>query len=532
MNGFLSTERSWMVVTSTYIFGFMFLFNTILVKTYHKTTDKPSIKVGISLFKHMWLATLLLLTALTADRHHDPVLIWFVFLLIFRYYKTIVNGYFWFTYKPAVAPENFALSSRDVTVLVPTVGPKGNDAFAEMVAGILYNRPERLIFSTVNEEAKNDIKEIMPIIEESLENGSSGYQRERGLSSFKSTTEVKYFSANVASKREQTCAPLHMVKTPLLASADDTAIWPETFLAATIPAFTDDKVALVGTRKWVKRLPGPAPDSKLPWWRNAWNSYEFGFWNLMGGLYLVRHNFEARATDSADGAVFCVSGRTFMVLSKVMKDPAFQEKFLNEYITWNFFGKKIASWGPVVADDDLFLMRWVIQNGWKIKFQSTKEATITTVLGNKGREKFWGQCLRWSRTTMRQNPQILLLDRTVWWKHPWTTWTTFIPWLINAALVWDSLLLATLIHSEFYKTSDHQFALVAGIIGLIWVTKGIKTADWYWEYPGDFFRYFFPLPVFAVFTYAHSILKLYTMVTFFDLQWSGRKLPSEKERKD
>lgn len=507
----------------------MLLFNISLIHTYSKSADNPSFKAGFSLLKHMWVATLLLLTALKADRYHDPAIVWFLFFLIFRYYRTIVDVYFWFRYKPAVAPKNFVYTSRDVTVLVPTVGPEGNEAFAEMVAGILYNKPARLVFSTVREKAVEDIKEAMRTIDQSLNNGTCIYQRKRNLLPFKLDTDIRYLSINIASKRKQTCAALGDVETKFIASVDDTAIWPETFLSATLPAFSIDKVALAGTRKWVKRLPGPAPDSALSWWRNAWNSYEFGFWNVMGGTYLIRHNFCARATDAADGAVFCIFGRTFMVLSEVVKEEAFQDAFLNEYIKLSIFGKTLASWGPVVVDDDVLLMRWVIQRGLKMKFQHSKEATVITLLGNKGRKKFWGQCLRWARTTIRQYPQILLLDLTVWWKHPWTTWTTFIPWLFNAALIWDSLILTSFIGSEFYKSSDHRTVLAAGIVGLIWATKGIKTAEWYWEYPGDFFRYFFPLPIFALFIYAHSILKLYTMVTFFNLEWTGRRLPPVKE---
>jgi hypothetical protein len=44
----------------------------------------------------------------------------------------------------------------------------------------------------------------------------------------------------------------------------------------------------------------------------------------------------------------------------------------------------------------------------------------------------------------------------------------------------------------------------------------------------DFLLYFV-IPAYPLFAYAHSILKFYTAFTFWDLTWSGRKLPKEPE---
>lgn len=517
---------------ATGAFWTMFLWVLFLIFDYRRSKEKPSLVASILLVGHMWLATAFLATANIAHTSTDPGLIWFAFLVCFRHYKTAVNMFFYFRYKPAVASKDSAIRTSEVTVIVPTVGPNDKGAFAEMVSGILYNRPGRLIFCTPTEDAKKSVESFVSGIIDNLTDGISAYQLERNLDQLIHTTRIGYISAGVASKREQFVRPLVIddpdvkVDTDFIASADDTAIWHPKLLSATLPAFQDKKVGLVGTRKWNKRHPRPAPDPSLSWFTNAWNKYCFGFWNAIGATYLIRHNFEACATNAADGGIFTVSGRTFLVRTEIIRDEDFQTEFLDE---------RILKWlpkggiGPINADDDTFLTRWVMKKDIDVKFQSSEEATVTVNLGKDGAKRFLKQCLRWSRTTIRQFPRILFLDRTAWWRHPLTIWTTYFPWLYNAALVWDPLMIVTLCHTRYYQESEHCFALVAALIGFIWATKCIKLAPWFWMYPQDFFLYFFPIPVWVYFVYRHSILKIYTALTFWDLSWTGRKLPIVKD---
>jgi hypothetical protein len=58
--------------------------------------------------------------------------------------------------------------------------------------------------------------------------------------------------------------------------------------------------------------------------------------------------------------------------------------------------------------------------------------------------------------------------------------------------------------------------------------KLVKTIPWFYKYPMDFLLYFV-IPAYPLAVYCHSILKLWTAVTFWDLEWSGRKnLPSAR----
>lgn len=519
----------WTVSLATVLFWGMFSWIVFLISDYRRRTKNPSLMNSILLFGHLWLAGLFLAASKIAESHHDTLLVWFCFQFVFRYYKTFILTYSNFRYKPAVAPLAFALSPDDVTVIVPTVGAGGNDTFKEMVSSVLWNNPKCLIFSTVTEDAKKNVHAILPDIKSSLENGTSEYQKQWGLGKLKISTDVSVVSAHVASKREQFIRGVNQVSTSIVVSADDTAIWHPNFLSGALPAFADKSVGFVGTHKWVKRLPSPPWNTALPWYTNAWSEYCFRFWNLIGALYLIRHNFEARGSDNTDGGIFCVSGRTHLVRSEIVQEKAFQDVFLNEILLSWLPGGGI---GPINADDDNFLTRWVFyQKNQKVKFQDSEEATVTTVLGKDGGWRFKEQCLRWSRSTMRQNPQVLFIDRAAWWMHPITVWTTYFPWLYNAALIWDPLMVATLHMSKFYQESEHRVALMGALIGFIWATKLIKTAPWFRKHPVDFFLFVFPLPVWALFSYGHSIVKIWTAFTFWDLAWTGRKLPTDAEAK-
>lgn len=497
----------------------MFVWNIFLIYNVRKRPEPPSLISSLRLLAHSIPAILLLGTSIVAQRVKDYNLIWFFALMIFRYWRITTNVFFWFRYKPTLATGNEKITSADCTVIVPTVGPKGNAYFADMVTAILVNGPGRLIFSTNTETAAQEVQEILPNIIENLEFGVTSYQQEWGIGPVPLNTDIQMKDAAVSNKRQQVVKAFEMAETEILVMVDDTAMWHPRFLLATLPAFADEKIGFVGTRKWVKRI-SYVIDPAVGYLESLWKCYWSGFWNAMGGIYLIRHNFEICATNAADGGVFCVSGRSSLIRTSIVNNDTFKQSFLNEFVLR--FGEHFPGWGPVTADDDNFITRYVINHSRDIKIQYSEEATMTTVLG-KYPLKFPDQCLRWSRSTFRQNPIALFADRTIWWKWPLTVWTTYFPWLYNAALFWDGLAVYTLMHTVAYRESFHQATILGGYIAFIWATKLIKTAPWFWAHPMDFLLYFM-IPAYPAFAYYHSILKVWTAFTFWDLAWSGRKL--------
>ncbi|CAO2657473.1 Nn.00g035990.m01.CDS01 [Neocucurbitaria sp. VM-36] len=496
----------------------MVLWTFFLMFDARRRPNRPSLITTFGLLCHAIPSILLLGMTVIAQQHRDPPLLWLITLLVFRYWRTLINIFFWFRYKPAATGEA-KVTAADCTIIIPTVGPIGNRVYDEVITAILVNRPSRLIFSTNTDAAAKQVSAALPSILADIKTGVTTYQIQHGLGPSSVTTEILVLNARVSNKRHQVVHAFREVETEILVMVDDTAIWHPKFLKATLPAFGSSKVGFVGTRKWVKRVPRPY-DPTVNFITNLWNQYLSGFWNVMGGLYLVRHNFEIRATNAADGGVFCVSGRSSLIRTEIVNNRLFAKSFLNEYILR--FGDHFPGWGPVTADDDNFLTRWVVNYGWEVKIQSTQEATMTTVLGIYPL-KFPEQCKRWSRTTFRQNPIALFVDRTIWWVWPLTVWTTYFPWLYNAALFWDGLAVYTLTQTALYAESSQRMALLCGLIGFVWLTKLVKTMPWFWAYPLDLLLYFV-IPVYPLFAYWHSLLKVYTAFTFWDLAWSGRKL--------
>jgi hypothetical protein len=45
------------------------------------------------------------------------------------------------------------------------------------------------------------------------------------------------------------------------------------------------------------------------------------------------------------------------------------------------------------------------------------------------------------------------------------------------------------------------------------LTKLVKLIPYFWRYPTDFFLFFFPIPAYPIFTYRHSILKLWAGIS-------------------
>lgn len=471
----------------------------------------------------------LLATNSKLETAKDPGLVLFSALITFRYWRTLVSWYFWTQYEitASLGEGKDVFLPSDCTVIVPTVGPEDNPVFDDMVKGILINQPKCVIFSTNKEVSQIATRSRIELVKDAM-------IRDRQYPG--DVTEIAYENANFSNKRRQVVHGFNMVGTDILAMADDTAIWHPKFLKATLPAFNDKDVGLVGTRKWVKRIDD----------QDA--SHYARIWNMIGALYLVRHNWEIRASNTADGGVFCVSGRSSLVRSNIIQHEDFAEAFTNEYAgefvyTWlnslskycglfrslltyllNSQGLTPKGFGPLNADDDNFITRWVINRGFSIKIQYSEEATIHTVLGQtEPKLKFLDQCRRWARTTFRQNPVALFIDCTIWSKWPLTVWTTYFPWMYNYALFWDGTSIWSFTKTEFYNGSSCYWLWLALLIILVLLTKLIKTYAWFQENP-ECRKY---MPFIPVFSYFHSLVKAVAAVSWFDNSWSGRDLNKE-----
>lgn len=257
----------------------------------------------------------------------------------------------------------------------------------------------------------------------------------------------------------------------------------------------------------------PVPPIPSP---NFWSDLFASFWNMLGCLYLERHNFELAATNTIDGGVFVISGRTSAHRTSILQDNSFTTGFLNERLC---FGRI----GPLNADDDNFITRWMVSHGWKIKMQYSDDACIETTLGEY--PKFLFQCARWARTTWRSNPRSLLC-RHVWKTQPWCVYSVLLTSLVNFALFYDGALGYMVWASGRCNGASVGVSTRVGIL-MLWIlcSKLVKPFPHFRRYPRDLLL----LPGYILFGYVHSLVKLYALVTFGDIAWGSRPLDDGKE---
>lgn len=214
----------------------------------------------------------------------------FIFLFAFRYLRLLVHMVsFWLFYRPAPVPKEPSLFPSDCTVILPTVDPENPD-FIECITSCLLNKPGALIIVTVGNELTKLTRNIVAPFKQRFPD-----------------TSISVRTVLVANKRRQVAHALPFVRTKITVLLDDHVFWPSVrFLPTILAPFEDPKVGIVGTNKRVRRTD---KGSNLR-----------SFWNMLGALYLERHNFEISATNAIDGGAFVVSGRTSAHRSEILKD--------------------------------------------------------------------------------------------------------------------------------------------------------------------------------------------------------------------
>ena len=415
-------------------------------------------------------------------RYHETILntpnILFLALFAFRYVRLFGNIIGWYVYRPTPVPRDPTLGRSDATVIIPTVDPEGHN-FGECLQSVLANAPGALIISTVG-MAKH------LAIEQKVETLRDAYP----------STTISVISGMKANKRGQVGAALPLVKTKIVVLVDDHVFWPSpNFLPTVLAPLEVPGVGVVGTNKRVRR--------------DRTGSIMTSFQNFLGCIYLERHNFEIRSTNAIDGGVFVLSGRTSIWRTTILQDPAFLQKFTNEYF---FFGM----FGPLNADDDNCLTRWAVSHGWKIKIQYSEDSMIETTIGTS----FLSRCLRWARTTWRSNSASLFTDpnnHLVWRNQSWTVYAAFITQFFNFALFYDPALLYVLYN---HTTFGHSTTALYQLAAFIFCTKLIKLLSHFSRHPKDLIF----LPGYLLFAYFHSLIKLWSLLTFWSTSWGGRDL--------
>jgi cellulose synthase/poly-beta-1,6-N-acetylglucosamine synthase-like glycosyltransferase len=322
----------------------------------------------------------------------------------------------------------------------------------------------------------------------------------QALAPYSEGTSIYVSAISRPHKRRQIGHGMADVHTPITIIADDHDFWGPRFVTSVLAPLEDDQVAAVATKKRVRRVSQPC--------KFSWSSIV----NFLAQNYLERHNWELRST--LDGGITAASG-TSVYRSEFLNDFELMAKFCNESFFFGVFGKEGLDVGC-----DHFLARHVLAKGLKIKFQDTEDATVETTLGEWPR--FNGQLLHWARTTFRSSPTMLMKPR-IWANHTWSTGMIYLASITNFAIIWDTLLIASLVMSLKADESKLAFLsfgwLVLFVLYLI-TTKLWKIIPALLRTPSDCAL----IPIQIVFAYIHSFYKLWALLTFWNCDWSGRNL--------
>ncbi|OBT38936.1 hypothetical protein VE00_10564 [Pseudogymnoascus sp. WSF 3629] len=289
----------------------------------------------------------------------DRAMVRFVLLFLWRYYRFFVLLFFFCRYTPTKPPTSRTVYPKDATIIIPTVSVSENTSFEECLTKCLINQPGAVEVVTATEDDAAKVNTLLSEINEKIRTGKSEFTS-GAVDIFGVVVRVNY--TGVPNKRVQIAYALRNVRTRLVVLIDDHVFLNPGFLAAALLPFEDKDVGLCGTKKVVRRI------KSTSYWKSVWN--------VIGALYLTRHNFEIRATNAQDGGAFVISSRTAIILAEIVQDPKFIKQFINERFFFGLFG-------PLSPDDDNFITRWVVKHPkrYEVKFQHTEDATIETTLG-------------------------------------------------------------------------------------------------------------------------------------------------------
>ena len=402
----------------------------------------------------------------------------FCCLFIFRYWRLVVGIVSYFSHQCipiCIAPR---FGPDDILAILPTINPKSKE-----------------LLDTVISVLESGVGHVIVVVPQDKYADVNFFQR-LDLVKHLATGRLRIEKCSVTNKRRQVSVGLRCnskLRKSIVVLVDDHVLWPSgpKFLSSILAPFQDAEVG--GVAMWKKGIRKTC---------TLFSSTDF--WNLIGCLYLERHNFDITASHFVDGGLFVISGRTAAYRSEILCTEDFIQAFCNEQ--WWCFGNI----GAINCDDDNFITRWLVNKRWKIGWQHGSDATMVTTIGETGFEKFNSQCLRWARTTWRQNSKTLVTDRIVYSTQPWSVYSIFVTSFLNFALFTD----VSLVYLSWSR--DRRFLWFM----MVWIfcSKLVKPIPHFFRHPRDLV-YLFP---YILFGYYHSLLKLYALFTARNISWGSR----------
>ncbi|KAI9765380.1 MAG: hypothetical protein M1840_007460 [Geoglossum simile] len=148
----------------------------------------------------------------------------FITLWLYRYLRLIVNCVSHWTFEPIPLPEEPTLTSKDVTIIIPTIDGESSD-FKQMLRTCLSTDPSEIILVTIDAHFKRLMSVAVSI----------------------HSSQIRVISIAHANKRRQVCRALPEILTKITMFANDNVIWPPKILDWVLAAFEKLDIGGVGT---------------------------------------------------------------------------------------------------------------------------------------------------------------------------------------------------------------------------------------------------------------------------------------------
>ncbi|KAI0438984.1 putative polysaccharide synthase Cps1 [Xylaria telfairii] len=386
---------------------------------------------------------------------------------IFRYLRTIVSIFIYLLAKPILIQSPPKFSEKDVTVIIPTTF-KSPPELTKCLQSITCCSPSAIFIVSSDSNVEYIVKHCQ-----------------------ENAFDVTVLGVSKLNKREQILRAIPHVKTSVTVLADDDVIWPMRFLNYLLAVFEDPRVGAGGARQRVSR--NENPDA----------------WNFLGIGYLERRVWNNLATNTLDGSISTLSGRTAAYRTEILQTEEFSEYFRSD----NWRGQRLNS------DDDKCLTRYVYSRGWNIAIQPNPRATIETTVEID--RKYILQCLRWARAHWRGNFTVMSKE-TYWYsrRYLWGLYYIYIGQFQTPALLIDGLLFWLLSSALTNASSGTTIRAYTSFGAWVFFTKLVKLIPHFWSHPSD--MKFIPLSI--LFSYAHGFLNLYSAFTLHAIQWGSQNL--------
>lgn len=203
------------------------------------------------------------------------------------------------------------------------------------------------------------------------------------------STKFQIIRSPISNKRAQLCEGFRHTDSEIIIICDDDTTWSPVVLSRLLLPFTKDP-----------NLGAVFPEVKF---RSS--GPQFNFWETLSATRLAGDAIDIRTSMLFDGGVFCASGTTAAYRGKILRDPAFLERFANE--TWM---KRRLN-----AGDDQSITLWLYEHGWKCAVIADEGPGGFSVLTTpRTTWKHLSQLARWHRSDWQSCLRATVMTAQIW----------------------------------------------------------------------------------------------------------------------